>query len=148
MTSIPRHLKCPNCGVNVKEFRNPVPTVDVIIDYHGGIVLIDRKNSPFGWAIPGGFVDYGETTEETAHREMVEETGLRLENLRLFTVRSDPHRDARFHTITVIYTADGVGELTAGDDAAAAQVFHPGNIPEEMAFDHRDILDFYFKSRS
>ncbi|MDP8205960.1 MAG: NUDIX hydrolase [Candidatus Electryonea clarkiae] len=127
----------------MEKYLNPFPTVDVIIRYESGVVLIKRKNPPYGWAIPGGFVNYNESTETTAVREMREETGLELKNLELFTVRSNPARDPRFHTITVIYTADGIGEIVAGDDAAEAHVFHFDKLPEKMAFDHRDILDEY-----
>ncbi len=143
--SIARHIICPNCGAQVKEYSNPKPTVDVIIRYQGGVVLIERTNEPPGWALPGGFIDYGETVEHAAHREMMEETGLKLENLELFTVRSEPHRDPRHHTITVIYTADGVGELKAGDDAGDAKVYTAETLPDVIAFDHREVLQLYFE---
>lgn len=140
MTTIPTHLQCPHCGKAIRTYRNPFPTVDVIVRYEGGIVLIERINPPYGWAIPGGFMEYGETAENGAFREIKEETGLDLENMKLFTVRSDPERDARFHTVTIVYTADGVGELRAGDDAKLARVFSLDELPQVIAFDHREVL--------
>ena len=143
MANLPTHLVCPHCGKEIEKYRNPFPTVDVIIHYQGGVVLIERKNPPYGWAIPGGFMEYGESAEDGARREMQEETGLELEQLALFTVRSEPDRDSRFHTVTVVYTADGVGTMQAGDDAANAQVFTLDSLPDTMAFDHREVLELY-----
>ncbi|MBZ0265926.1 NUDIX hydrolase [bacterium] len=140
---MPEHLLCPHCGGEVEKYRNPLPTTDVIIEYDGKVVLINRENYPLGWAIPGGFIDYGESAEDAAHREMMEETGLQLENLQLFTVRSKLGRDPRHHTLTVIYSAIGKGVLKAGDDAADAKLFDWDALPDEMAFDHRDILEEY-----
>jgi 8-oxo-dGTP diphosphatase len=135
-------LGCPNCGHTVKTFRNPVPTVDVIIEYEDGIVLILRKNPPPGWALPGGFVDYGETVEAAAHREAEEETNLELTDLLMFSVYSDPARDPRQHTITTVFVAKGHGRLKGGDDASRAQVFKLEHLPE-LAFDHNQILKDY-----
>ena len=120
-----------------------MPTVDVIIAVGGGIVLVERRNPPGGWALPGGFIDYGETAEEAAVREAREETGLALDDLRQFRVYSAPDRDPRMHTLTVVFSARGSGEPRAGDDAAAARVFPVEELPREMAFDHRAILDDY-----
>jgi len=120
-----------------------VPTVDVIIEHGGGIVLIERKNPPHGWALPGGFIDYGESAEDAAVREAREETGLELENLRQFHVYSDPRRDCRMHTLTIVFTARGVGLPRAADDAKGIRVFRPSELPSSMAFDHREILDDY-----
>ncbi len=142
--SVTRHITCPNCGAKVKQYSNPKPTVDVIIRYGGCVVLIERTQHPLGWALPGGFIDYGEKVEDAAHREMKEETNLDLENLELFSVQSDPDRDPRHHTITIVYTADGVGELKAGDDAGDARVFTADTLPEKIAFDHREVLQDYF----
>lgn len=103
---IPDSILCPHCGKPVIKYRNPLPTVDVIISHDGGVVLVLRKNPPAGWAIPGGFIDYGESAEDAAIREMKEETGLDIHNLELFTVRSDPGRDPRHHTLTVVFTAE------------------------------------------
>ena len=124
-------------------YRNPVPTVDIIIEIDGKIVLIERKNSPYGWAIPGGFVDYGETVETAAVREAKEETSLDVKLVSLLGVYSDPNRDARVHTISTVYIAKGKGTPCAADDAKSLQLFEIDNLPSELAFDHRLILDDY-----
>ena len=121
-----------------------MPTVDIIIEYGGGIVLIERKNPPYGWALPGGFVDYGESLETAAAREAKEETSLDVHHLRQFHTYSDPSRDARLHTISVVFCGDGHGILQAGDDAAFAKVFHADELPP-LAFDHDQILQDYFQ---
>jgi len=126
--------------------RNPVPTVDIIIEYEGGIVLIERRNPPHGWALPGGFVDYGESVETAAVREASEETGLTLHGLRQFHVYSDPRRDCRMHTMTTVFVARGEGRLQAADDALSASVCR-GDLPREMAFDHRTIIEDYRSGR-
>ena len=137
--------QCPHCGGELECYRNPFPTVDIIIEIpRRGIVLIKRKNKPFGWAIPGGFVDYGETLEEAAVREAVEETGLKVELVRQWHTYSDPKRDPRHHTITTVFIARADGEPAAADDAQEAGIFRAENLPEPMAFDHRDILQDYF----
>jgi len=124
--------------------RNPVPTVDAIIEVTGGIVLIRRRFPPSGWALPGGFVEYGETVEAAAVREAEEETGLKITLTDLFGVYSDPHRDPRGHTIAVVFTATAVGTPLGGDDAAEAQIFTRVSLPTPLAFDHRLILEDYF----
>lgn len=129
------------------EYKNPIPTVDVIIEYRDGIVLIERKNEPLGWALPGGFVDYGETLESAAVREAKEETGLDVELLRQFHTYSDPSRDARRHTISTIFVAKGTGRLEAADDALNAGVFSEDSAPKRLAFDHSQILEDYYKRR-
>lgn len=129
------------------EYKNPLPTVDIIIEYKGGLVLIKRKNPPFGWALPGGFVEYGESLETCAVREAKEETGLDIELLRQFHTYSDPKRDPRFHTITTVYIARGKGDLKAGDDAKEVGLFYHDSLPENIAFDHREILNDYFIKR-
>lgn len=126
---------------------NPVPTVDVIIEYNQGILLIKRKNPPEGWALPGGFVDYGESLESAAVREAKEETGLAIELLRQFHAYSDPGRDPRHHTITVVFLARAKGSPVAGDDAKDIGIFREDTLPEIIAFDHRKILDDYFTGR-
>lgn len=136
-------ITCPNCGHTSETYKNPVPTVDIIIEYQGGIVLILRKNPPPGWAIPGGFVDYGETVEAAAVREAKEETNLDVTGLRLLSVYSDPSRDPRMHTITTVFIGRGAGILKEGDDAAGARVFPPDFLPDQMAFDHERILEDY-----
>jgi ADP-ribose pyrophosphatase YjhB (NUDIX family) len=130
-----------------REWKNPAPTVDIIIEHGGGVVLIRRKFEPLGWAIPGGFVDYGESLEEAAVREAREETGLEVELLRQMHTYSAPGRDPRKHTISTVYVARAEGALRAGDDAAHAEVFTEGGLPEDMVFDHRDILRDYFGGR-
>ncbi|TES92172.1 MAG: NUDIX hydrolase [Candidatus Cloacimonadota bacterium] len=120
-------------------------TVDCIIDIDGKVVLIKRKNPPFGWALPGGFVDEGETVEDAVRREVREETNLSLENLKQFHIYSDHRRDPRGHTVSVVFTANGIGELKAQDDAKEIGLFRENTLPDEIAFDHKKILDDYFQ---
>ncbi|MDI6889337.1 MAG: NUDIX hydrolase [Thermodesulfovibrionales bacterium] len=127
--------------------RNPIPTVDIIIEYKGGIILIRRKNLPEGWALPGGFVDYGENLESAAVREAKEETGLDVELIRQFHTYSDPKRDPRHHTITTVYIAKAKGIAIAGDDAKEIGIFKKETLPDQIAFDHREILNDYFTGR-
>ncbi len=127
--------------------RNPLPTVDVIIETEEGIVLIKRKNPPYGWALPGGFVDYGESLEEAAIREAKEETGLDIELIRQMHTYSRPDRDPRFHTITTVYIARARGKPIAASDAQEVGIFTRDNLPQEIAFDHRQILMDYFEKR-
>ncbi len=127
--------------------RNPLLTVDAIIEVDGGIVLIMRKNPPHGWAIPGGFVDYGESLEDAACREMKEETCLDVRLLRQFHTYSDPGRDPRHHTVSTVFIATATGTPVAADDAKEIGVFSRDNLPEEIAFDHRQILEDYFNKK-
>ena len=127
--------------------KNPFPTVDIIIELPEGIVLISRKNPPYGWALPGGFVDYGESLEDAATREAKEETSLDVKLVRQFHTYSDPSRDARFHTISTVYIATASGKPTAADDAAESGVFARDDLPSPLCFDHGAILDDYFNSR-
>ena len=130
-------------------YRNPIPTVDIIIEVESkGIVLIKRKNPPPGWAIPGGFVDYGESLEEAAVREAMEETGLKVELVKQFHAYSDPNRDPRHHTISTVYIARAKGVPQAGDDALEIGIFQQGDLPGQIAFDHRSILGDYFRQAS
>lgn len=141
------YLACPNCGAKVRSYRNPFPTVDVIIELPEGIVLIERKNEPFGWAIPGGFVDYGESLESAALRESLEETSLEVSDLRLLGCYSDPARDKRSHNISTVYVAKATGTPKAGDDAAGLAVFPIDALPEPLCFDHGQILADYLKRK-
>ena len=128
--------------------RNPVPTVDIVIEMDtGGIVLIERRNPPHGWAIPGGFVDYGESVEEAAVREAKEETSLEVSLVRQFHVYSDPARDARMHTLSVVFIATAFGMPRADDDAKNIGVFTADTLPEPLCFDHGRILADYFSGR-
>jgi ADP-ribose pyrophosphatase YjhB (NUDIX family) len=121
--------------------------VDVIIECEGGVVLIERKNPPLGWALPGGFVDYGESLESAAVREAKEETGLDIELRRQFHTYSAPDRDPRHHTITTVYIAGAEGKPRGGDDAADARVFSRDTLPEPVVFDHKEILNDYFTGK-
>lgn len=139
---------CPNCGKIVEKYRNPFPTVDIIIELEDGIVLIRRKNPPYGWALPGGFVDYGESLETAAVREALEETSLNVELTSQLGAYSDPGRDPRMHTITVVFVAKADGKPTARDDAIEVAVFKSHSLPEDLAFDHSKILRDYFETCS
>lgn len=139
-------LLCPHCGKAVEKYRNPFPTVDVIIETKGGIVLIRRKNPPYGWALPGGFVNYGESLEAAAVREAKEETSLDVRLTSQLGAYSDPGRDPRQHTITVVFVARADGEPHGRDDAAAAGIFKRDSLPQVMAFDHGKILQDYFET--
>jgi ADP-ribose pyrophosphatase YjhB (NUDIX family) len=127
--------------------RNPLLTVDAIIEIDKGIILIKRKNPPAGWAIPGGFVDYGETLEEAAIREMKEETSLDINLVRQFHTYSDPDRDPRHHTVSTIFIATARGIPEAADDAIDIGIFTKDTLPEDIAFDHRQILEDYFNGK-
>lgn len=157
-------LICPHCGKSVKTYRNPFPTVDIIIQMplgasdertgsadcrnqhaSAGIVLIKRKNPPFGWALPGGFVDYGEPLESAAVREAAEETSLKVSLLCQLGAYSDPSRDPRHHTLSVVFVARGTGVPKAADDATDIGVFDQASLPRPLAFDHEKILQDYFE---
>jgi ADP-ribose pyrophosphatase YjhB (NUDIX family) len=124
-----------------KESPFPLCTVDIIIEVDKKVALIERKYPPLGWALPGGFVEKGETLEQAAMREAKEETGLDIEALEQFRAYSDPRRDSRFHTISVVFTAKAQGESKAGSDAKNIKLFALTDLPENMAFDHRKIMD-------
>jgi len=128
-----------------KQHRNPVPTVDIIIEIKGGIVLIERRNAPYGWAIPGGFVDYGECLEDAARREAEEETSLKVTLQEMLYTYSNPARDPRRHTVSTVFTATARGNPAAADDAKNLKVFKLSELPKEMAFDHAQILADYIK---
>ena len=126
------------------ELKTPFVTVDIIIELEGGIVLIERKNPPHGWALPGGFVDYGESLEEAALREAKEETSLDVKLIEQFYTYSDPQRDPRHHTISTVFIATANGIPRGADDAKTAQLFTEGNLPSPLVFDHIRILRDYF----
>jgi len=125
----------------------PRLTVDLIIRCGGGLVLIERKNEPLGWALPGGFVDVGETVEAAAVREAREETTLDVRLVRQLGAYSDPARDPRGHTVSIVFLADAEGEPVGADDAARAAVFRIDSLPA-LAFDHAKIIDDYLTDRS
>lgn len=127
--------------------ESPRVTVDVIIEAAGGVVLIRRRHPPHGWAIPGGFVDYGERVEDAARREMREETSLDVELTDLLGVYSDPARDARGHTVSTVFVGRARGAPRAADDAAEAGVFGERGLPAPLVFDHAQILADYFEFR-
>ncbi len=129
----------------------PALTVDIIIELpfieNKPIVLIERKYQPFGWAIPGGFVDVGENLQSAACREAEEETNLAVKLIQLLACYSDPRRDSRGHTVSVVYIATGQGEAMAKDDAKSIDLFTMDEIPQLLAFDHAKILADYIRFR-
>lgn len=136
----------------MKKYRCPFPTVDIIIeikreDKKEGIVLIKRKNPPHGWALPGGFVDYGESLEQAAVREAKEETSLDIQLKTQLHTYSDPKRDPRQHTISTVYVATARGKPKAQDDAQEIGIFTKGEINFPLSFDHQKILTDYFKQK-
>ncbi len=136
----------------MKKYRNPLPTVDVIIeikrhDGKEGIILIRRKNPPYGWALPGGFVDYGESLEDAAVREAREETSLDVILKFQLHTYSAPGRDPRRHTISTVYVAEAEGVPMARDDAREIGIFTRKEIDFPLAFDHEQILSDYFRQK-
>ncbi len=129
----------------METYRNPLLAVDAIIETGDGILLIERKNPPYGWALPGGFVDYGETLETAVIREAKEETNLDIKITEQFQAYSDPSRDPRKHTVSVIFiaSADKKQPAVAMDDAKNLKIFRITEIPENLAFDHGKILSDY-----
>jgi|SRR5712675_1017623 len=130
--------------------RQPRLAADCIIQVEGDpsrVVLVRRRNPPHGWAIPGGFVDYGESVEAAAVREMKEETGLDVVLTRQLHTYSDPARDPRGHTVTVVFVGTAHGMPAGGDDALEARVFTKGSLPPDLVFDHPRVLDDYFTGR-
>jgi 8-oxo-dGTP diphosphatase len=126
-------------------YRNPFLTVDIIIEINDKIVLIQRANPPHGWALPGGFVDYGESLESSAIREAKEETSLEVTLQEQFHTYSDPDRDPRHHTVTTVFIGKGIGTPKPADDAKHVGVFTGNDLPEPIVFDHRKILSDYFR---
>jgi len=133
-------------------YRNPAPTVDIIIELidrpHRPIILIERHNEPLGWALPGGFVDYGESVEKAAIREAEEEIGLKVELIEQLLVYSDPGRDPRQHTISIVFLATATGQPLAGDDAKSVDIFSSWCVPGNSCFDHDRILRDYWQYRN
>ena len=129
-------------------YRNPTPTVDIIIEWQDKILLIERSNEPHGWALPGGFLDEGETAEEGALREAKEETSLDVTLVEQFLVYSDPRRDTRKHTISVVFIGRAEGLPDAKDDAIAIAGFGEDDLPTNLCFDHGKILDDYFRYKA
>ena len=137
----------------MKKHKCPIPTVDIIIEIkrkngQEGIILIKRKNPPHGWALPGGFVDIGESLEEAAVREAKEETSLDIKLKSQFHTYSDPKRDPRKHTISTVYVATAQGRPIAQDDAQDIGIFTEEEINFPLAFDHQKILADYFKQKN
>ena len=132
--------------------RNPAPTVDIIIeliDRPGRpIVLIERKNEPMGWAIPGGFVDYGESIETAAVREAEEEVSLKVKLIEQFYVYSAPDRDPRQHTLSIVFIATAKGKPVAADDAKNLGIFNQYDLPQNLCFDHDRVLQDYWNYRN
>lgn len=129
-----------------REHESPTPVVDVIIEVEGGIVLIERANPPPGWALPGGFVDEGESLSDAAKREAREETCLEVELLEQFFCYSEPSRDPRQHTISTVFIARAEGTPVGADDAKVAKVYSPEDLPQ-LAFDHGEIVADYLRYR-
>ena len=132
-----------------REYKGPSPTVDVICIRDGKVLLIQRKNPPHGWALPGGFIDYGEAAETAAVREVMEEVQLAVELERQFHTYSAPDRDPRQHTLSVVFVAEELAPDAApraADDATECAFFGPDELPE-LAFDHAQVLDDFFKKR-
>jgi ADP-ribose pyrophosphatase YjhB (NUDIX family) len=128
-----------------EKYRNPLPTVDIIIEIGERVVLIERKNPPHGWALPGGFVDYGETLENAAVREAKEETSLDVALMEQFYTYSDPRRDPRHHTLSTVYIAKAEGTPRGADDARVARLYGESDLPDPIVFDHPQILRDYFR---
>ena len=130
--------------------QQPRLTADFIITRPGDprqVVLVRRRNPPHGWALPGGFVDYGESLEQAAAREALEETGLVVTAARQFHAYSEPSRDPRGHTITMVFVGEAPGEPVGGDDATEARFFSIDALPENLAFDHAAILQDFIAQR-
>ena len=135
-------LTCPKCGAIVEKYLNPKPTVDIVIyERERGLVLVDRKNPPYGNALPGGFIGLGESAEQAAVREAFEETNLRVKLTGLLGVYSAPDRDPRQHTISIVFIAEPLNpdQLRAGDDAAKVAFYSMEALPA-LVFDHAQIL--------
>jgi ADP-ribose pyrophosphatase YjhB (NUDIX family) len=136
----------------LKQHKNPSPTVDIIIEIENkdgqqGIILIKRKNPPYGWALPGGFVDYGESLEQAAVREAKEETSLDIQLQCQMHTYSDPKRDPRKHTISTVFIAQATGDPVASDDAEEIRLLIGSTLDIPLVFDHEKILSDYFERK-
>lgn len=140
-----------NSSSDIYRPTTPLLAADAIIELidkpNNPIVLIERKNPPYGWAIPGGFMDVGERLEVAAIREAKEEVCLDVKLKALLGMYSDPKRDDRGHTVTAVYIAEATGEPQAADDAKNLQIFNIDELPSELAFDHAQVLEDYRKFR-
>jgi ADP-ribose pyrophosphatase YjhB (NUDIX family) len=142
-----KEVTCPRCGHPVYVYRNPLLTVDCIIEKDDKVLLINRENHPLGYALPGGYVDYGESVEQAVIREIKEETNLDIVKPKLFGVYSDPERDPRGHTVTIVFHVKTTETPIADDDAKDLGFFDLDNLPEPIAFDHAKILKDYIEFR-
>ena len=134
-------LTCPHCGHTLDRYDQPRLTVDAVVrNDDGDVLLIKRRNPPLGWALPGGFVDVGETLERAVARELNEETGLSARSVTQFHTYSDPARDPRHHTVSTVFLVDATGEPEANDDAILAGYFPPDALPAPVVFDHARII--------
>jgi 8-oxo-dGTP diphosphatase len=128
----------------------PLLAVDGIVEFKNRIILVERKNHPKGFALPGGFVDIGETVENAVKREVFEETGVHVEIEKLFNVYSDPQRDERGHCVSIVFVCRLLDENEiprGGDDAAEARFFDLSDLPPNLCFDHEKIISDYIKGR-
>jgi len=138
----------PDLAVGRPLPETPLLTVDILIEMQGKLVFVKRKNPPHGFALPGGFVDRGECCEAAARREAMEETGLDVTNLTLFGVYSDPRRDPRFHTCSVVFRGEATGEPVGADDAVEALLVDPESMVDTLVFDHGRIVSDYLLRRT
>ena len=134
-------LACPHCRRPLDRWDQPRVTVDaVVLNDRGEVLLVERRQEPPGWALPGGFVDAGESLEDAVVRELAEETGLRARGVRQLHTYSDPGRDPRHPTVSTVYLVQAEGTLVPGDDAGDARFHPPDRLPAPMAFDHARIV--------
>ena len=141
-------FSCPHCGQRIDRLPGPACTVDAILEIRPGhVLLVRRRFEPLGWALPGGFVEPGETLEEACRREVREETSIEIAGLRQMHTYSGPARDPRLPTVSTVFIAHGTGAPTAGDDASRIGIFPLDGLPRPLCFDHATILDDYRTGR-
>jgi 8-oxo-dGTP diphosphatase len=141
-------IVCPKCGEALAPPPYPPPTVDAILEIAPGkVLLVWRRYPPIGWALPGGFVETGESVEEACAREIFEETGLVITDHRQMHVYSDPMRDPRGQTISTVFVSRPTGSPRAGDDAAEVATYPLDSLPDPICFDHARILEDFRVSR-